>query len=114
MMNQVRLDCFGCAKEKLIDVESIYALLDAFPAKLGLTKTQPPAVFRVESGVSGVVLFAQSHLAVHTYPDKEQVSINIFSSDELDTSLVRSELLGFFDAAEHQSQTTSRDLQYVS
>lgn len=113
-MNQVRLDCFGCAKEKLVDVESIYSLLDSFPAKLGLTKTRPPAVFRVESGVSGVVLFAQSHLAVHTYPDKAQVSINIFSGEELDTGLVRAELLSFFDAAEHQSHVASRESQYVS
>ena len=113
--SHLKLDCYGCAREKLADTAAIYRLLEAFPEKLGLAKNDSPAVFEYpaedsrEAGVSGVIIFAETHLALHTFPAKAEVSVNIFSRNGFDTSAASQSLISFFGAAEHQISETSRE-----
>ena len=50
----------------------------------GDSKIMPPYVFRYHGevpedwGVSGVVLIAESHISIHTFPDKGYLSLDIF------------------------------------
>ncbi|MFH0927753.1 MAG: S-adenosylmethionine decarboxylase, partial [Candidatus Micrarchaeota archaeon] len=70
------MDMYGCDKERLSSVEFVSKFLDGLPAKIGMTKIIPPYVFKYEGikpedwGVSGIVLIAESHIAIHTYPEK--------------------------------------------
>ena len=79
------VDLFGCANDKLADTDFIFGFLDNFPDKIAMTKVSPPQVFKYageapeNSGVSGVVLIEESHISIHTFPDKKQVMVNIFS-----------------------------------
>lgn len=85
------LEAYGSPKEKLADVGMISELLDGYPDKLEMHKIMPPYVFKYEGGavkedwgVSGVVLIAESHIALHTFPEKEFFTLDIFSCKEFD------------------------------
>ncbi|MDD4178437.1 MAG: S-adenosylmethionine decarboxylase [Candidatus Margulisbacteria bacterium] len=103
------LDLYGCPKEQLADVNWLAGVLEKFPDRVGMTKLLPPRVFSYTDddsdnwGVSGVVLTADSHVSVHTFPGKEHAFIDIFSRREFDLDLARRELLGLFSAKEHET-----------
>ncbi len=82
------LDGYGCSKEQLSDLELVYRMLDEFPGQIGMTKIMPPYVFKYLGtnpdnwGISGFVLIAESHISIHTFPEKLYVSVDIFSCKE--------------------------------
>ena len=85
------LEGYGAPKEKLADLGKINELLDIFPSKLEMTKIMPPYVFKYDGGeikedwgISGVVLIAESHIALHTFPEKGFFTLDIFSCKEFD------------------------------
>ena len=103
--SHLMVDCFECAPEKLTDSAAITAVLDEFPAKIGMTKISPPYVFRcdekVKGGLSGVVLIAESHITIHTFPDQSQAFIDIFSCRDFNMSFAVEYLTNFFEAKRH-------------
>jgi S-adenosylmethionine decarboxylase len=112
------LDCYGCPKEKLADMDFIFGLLDKFPDKIKMTKIMPPYVFKYHGrvpedwGVSGVVLIAESHISIHTFPDKQHAFIDIFSCKEFDTDHARAELLRHFEADHHEVVLLNRGVEF--
>jgi S-adenosylmethionine decarboxylase len=112
------LDCYGCNKEKLSDMDMIFDTLDKFPAKIGMHKIMPPYVFKYhgvvpdEWGVSGVVLIAESHITIHTFPDKQHAFIDIFSCKEFDTNYAINYMNNLFEAKEHEIQLSSRGSEF--
>ncbi len=84
------VEAYGCPKELLGDLTRISDFLDALPAQLDMTKIMPQYVFKYSGavsddwGVSGVVIIAESHISIHTYPDKGVVTFDIFSCREFD------------------------------
>ncbi|MGH9197449.1 MAG: adenosylmethionine decarboxylase [Acidimicrobiia bacterium] len=84
------LDGYGCDKKKLQDLNLIYRILDELPSKIGMTKIMPPYVFKYSGlkpedwGLSGFVLIAESHISIHTFPEKNFVSVDIFSCKTFD------------------------------
>lgn len=80
------LEAYGSPKERLSDIGLISNLLDIYPEKLEMHKIMPPYVFKYDGGqvkedwgISGVVLIAESHIALHTFPEKEFFTLDIFS-----------------------------------
>ncbi|OGI18643.1 MAG: S-adenosylmethionine decarboxylase proenzyme [Candidatus Melainabacteria bacterium RIFCSPHIGHO2_02_FULL_34_12] len=85
------MEAYGAPKEKLSDIGLISNLLDIYPEKLEMHKIMPPYVFRYDGGnvkedwgISGVVLIAESHIALHTFPEKEFFTLDIFSCKDFD------------------------------
>jgi S-adenosylmethionine decarboxylase len=112
------LDCYGCPREKLADMDLIFNTLDTFPAKIKMNKIMPPYVFKYvgkfpeDWGISGVVLIAESHISIHTFPDKEHAFIDIFSCKDFDTDYARKELLNLFEATHHEVILLSRGVEF--
>jgi S-adenosylmethionine decarboxylase len=108
------LHCYGCPKEKLKDVGFIFSFLDSFPQKIKMTKVAAPHVFKYSGnssenwGVSGVVLIAESHISIHTFPDQEHVFVDIFSSKGFNTGLARQELMKAFEADSHKEELVAQ------
>ena len=98
------VDCYGCAQEKLADVNFVLDILEDLPQKIGAKKVSSPQVFKFngdsseESGVSGVIMVNKSHISVHTFPDKKHAFIDVFSSQEFDMDYMQQELLRLFGA----------------
>ena len=112
------LDLYGCPKDKLSDPSFLFNFLDSFPARIGMTKVATPYVFRYqgkndqESGYSGVVLIAESHISIHTFPDKDHVFVDIFSCKQFDTGHVRAELIKEFGAISHEETLLNEGIEY--
>ena len=84
------LDGYGCDKARLQDLNLVYRILDDLPHRIGMTKIMPPYVFKYSGskpedwGVSGFVLIAESHVSIHTFPEKQFLSLDVFSCKEFD------------------------------
>lgn len=112
------LDCYGCPTEKLGDVDFIFETLDKFPDKIEMTKLMPPYVFKYKGkvkddwGVSGVVLIAESHITIHTFPEKQHAFVDIFSCKEFDAAQAAAYLIKLFEAKKHDIQLLNRGMDF--
>ncbi len=111
--SHLMLDCYGCPKEKLADMDIIFGVLDTLPEKIGLIKSMPPYVFKYQGkeesewGLSGFVLIAEAHISIHTFPDEGHVFIDIFSGKEFDVDFALDELAKEFEAERHEHDFTT-------
>ena len=84
------IDGYGCDADQLADAEHVRRFLDEFPDSIAMTKITEPSVLtydgpvREDWGVSGFVIIAESHISVHTFPDRRYVNIDVFSCLEFD------------------------------
>jgi len=85
------VDGYGGNRKKMENMELIYNFLDTYPEKMEMTKIMPPYVFKYigkkpeDWGLSGVVLIAESHISIHTFPLKQYLSLDIFSCKTFDS-----------------------------
>ena len=84
------IDGFGADLETLRDIETVRRFLDEYPSAIGMKKIVPPQVYIYRGpvpedwGVSGFVLIAESHISVHTFPDRRYLNIDIFSCKDFE------------------------------
>jgi len=98
--------------------ELLYQLLDDYPAQIGMTKVAPPRVFRFvgskpeDWGISGFVLIAESHISIHTFPERRYVNIDIFSCKDFDSEQAIKDLQAKFELTKLRSYLLNRGLEY--
>jgi S-adenosylmethionine decarboxylase len=84
------IDGSRCNAQKLGDRLLIERLLSDYPAAIGMTKIGGPYLFEYQapdpaySGVSGIVVIAESHIALHTFPALDYFTLDIFSCKTFD------------------------------
>src|SRR5687767_14077468 len=85
------IDGYGGDRERLSSEELVSSLLDRYPGEINMTKISHPHVQRYigdkpeDWGVSGFVIIAESHIAIHTFPDRGYVWVDVFSCKEFST-----------------------------
>lgn len=68
-----------CAPALMVDAEALQACCLAAVAAAGLTHVNHLFhAFAPGSGVTGMVLLAESHLAVHTWPELDAVTLDVY------------------------------------
>ena len=114
----VTIDGFGGDREKLADEDLVRALLDRYPAEIGMTKIAPPYVCRYDAGkpedagVSGFVLIAESHIAIHTFPERGYVWVDIFSCKGFEAERAIGSVRTDFALADVRTFVLPRGLEY--
>jgi S-adenosylmethionine decarboxylase len=112
------LEAYGCPKEKLADLTLISQTLDSYPAQLDMTKIMPPYVFTYHGhvpddwGVSGVVLIAESHISIHSFPDKGFVTLDIFSCRDFDVDEAIDYFCKIFEPESYEKQVLMRGREF--
>jgi len=112
------LDLNDCNPEILDSLEACFKLLNELPAKIGMTKITQPYVFRYsgkfagDEGITGVVIIAESHISVHTYPAKRFVFMDIFSCKPFDTDLARDYIINYFKSLRPVAHLKERGLDF--
>ena len=112
------LDGYGCDKDKLSDLNAIYKILDELPARIGMTRIMPPYVFRYSGlkpedwGISGFVLIAESHISIHTFPEKNFVSVDIFSCKMFDAEFATDYFRDAFGMEKVESNVLDRGTEF--
>jgi S-adenosylmethionine decarboxylase len=112
------IDGYGGDRERLMDLEALYCFLDEYPAKMGMTKIMPPYVFKYTGskpedwGLSGVVLIAESHISVHTFPEKGFVSVDFFSCKGFNVEAAVQEVEETFDLKKVEVHQLNRGREF--
>lgn len=112
------LEAYGCPKDKLGDLKLVSQALDAYPEKLDMTKIMPPYVFTYKGtvpddwGVSGIVLIAESHISIHTFPDKGFVTLDIFSCREFDVDQAIEYFASVFEPERYDKEVLMRGREF--
>jgi S-adenosylmethionine decarboxylase len=63
-------------------------ILDEYPSRIGMEKVSPASLYNIQtpsyadSGLSGFVIIAESHVSLHTWPEHGEVDIDICSCKE--------------------------------
>jgi len=113
--NHLAIDGSGCRSEKLRDEGLIKELLDKLPENIGLHKmTEPKVVYheaknKSESGVTGFVLLCESHISIHTYPEKGFMVLDIFSVKEFDIDKMVNHMKSLFSPKEVKVNLLKRE-----
>jgi S-adenosylmethionine decarboxylase len=112
------VDGYGGDPAKLKDEELIRRFLDEYPDAIGMTKMIPPQVYTYHGqrpedwGISGFVLIAESHISVHTFPDRGYINIDIFSCKEFDPTASLRDVEETFSLPQVRVWTMERGLDY--
>ena len=74
------VEAHGCHAAALADPAGLAALFDQLISDLSLTPVAPAAwhQFPHPGGITGFVMLAESHLAVHTFPEHGALCLNLF------------------------------------
>ena len=75
---------YGCESRILNDAEGIGAALRTAAGRVGATVVGEVYHRFRPRGVTGVVLIAESHLSIHTWPDQRYVAVDVFTCGGLD------------------------------
>ena len=114
------VDGVGGDPEKLKDVDRIYRFLDDYPSALQMTKITAPHVYTYRGakaddwGVSGFVLIAESHISIHTFPERRYVNIDIFSCKEFDAEASLEDVKATFSLPNVKVWILERGLEYAA
>lgn len=113
------LDGYGCDEKRLDDIKFIYAFLSNFPKLINMRKIMPPYVFYHDGGnkpedrgFSGIVIIAESHISIHTYPSKGFVVMDIFSCKEFDTTKAVDIIVKAFNIEKCETKITMRGREF--
>lgn len=115
----VLFDLSRCNPHHISDVKRLFALLMRVPAVIQMTpisaptiaEAKPPVVEQAEWGYSGNILFAESHLYFHTWPEHRKMWVDITSCKPLtlDPKKVGQLLKALFGAEEVVYRVAARD-----
>jgi len=113
----VIIDGYGGDPDQLADENVVRAILDRYPGEMGMTKITPPFVIRYKGtkpedwGVSGYVMIAESHISMHTFPERRLIWADIFSCKDFDAALILEDFKQRFRLREMQINFLERGLE---
>jgi S-adenosylmethionine decarboxylase len=112
------VDGYGGDRHKLASLDLIYQFLDSYPGEIAMKKIMPPYVFKYyglkleDWGVSGVVLIAESHISIHTFPEKNYLSVDIFSCRQFNIEQASSYIKELFELDRMEINLLDRGLEF--
>lgn len=112
------IDGFGGDRELLSSETLVRSLLDRYPGEINMTKIAPPFVYRYvgdkpeDWGVSGFVLIAESHIAIHTFPERGYVWVDVFSCKAFEADSAIDTVSDAFRLSAAKIQKLERGLEY--
>lgn len=78
------VELFGCSPEALSNETLIRGILLQAADKMGSTVVGNQFHSFSGGGVTGVVIIAESHISIHTWPEKGYAALDIFTCGRLD------------------------------
>jgi S-adenosylmethionine decarboxylase len=113
------IDGYGGDTTKMWDTQLVRQFLTDYPESLGMTRITDPKVLDYQapkpedSGVSGFVIIAESHISIHTFPKKSYVNIDIFSCQAFDHERALADATKLFDLKEVKNWLLDRGLEWL-
>ena len=108
LANHCLLDLWGCDPKYLDDLEYLKKHCLAAVKLGGATVIDSSFHHFSPQGVSGVIIIAESHLSLHTWPEHNYMAFDIFSCGEFKFNLVCEYLVVIFKAARYHVDIIKR------
>ena len=103
------LELYDCPREILNNQEKIEKVLVGVVNSVGATLINTSFHKFSPYGVSGVVVIAESHITIHTWPEHNYAAIDVFTcNDKIDYTLVENIVVKKFNSSKHKVQTIIR------
>ena len=112
------IDGYGGDRELLSSEALVSSLLDRYPDEINMTKISTPFVTRYigdkaeDWGVSGFVIIAESHIAIHTFPERGYVWVDVFSCKEFEIDGATGHIVDAFGLSHITTRVLERGLEY--
>ena len=112
------IDGSRCNTRKLADRILVEQVLNDYPTAIGMTKIGGPYMFEYQapdpaySGVSGLVVIAESHIAIHTFPELDYFTMDIFSCKNFDHEKAIEYIRDAFEVQEMDRMLVQRGLSF--
>ncbi len=113
------IDGYGGNIDKMWDLDLVRDFLYDYPESLDMTRITEPNVLRYDapksedSGVSGFVIIAESHISIHTFPRKDYINIDIFSCQPFDHEQALEDVKKTFGLTEVKTWLLERGLEWL-
>ena len=113
------IDGYGGDIDKMWDEDLVREFLYQYPESLDMTRITEPKVLRYDapksedSGVSGFVIIAESHISIHTFPRKDYINIDIFSCRPFDHDRALKDVKDLFALTEVKTWLLNRGLEWL-
>lgn len=114
------IDGYTADRKLLWDQSRVKEFLETYPSILGMTSISPPNVVSYKGsketdwGISGVVLIAESHISVHTFPERNYLNVDIFSCKWFDPDKAEHEVSKLFGVQRTKSNLIERGIEYLT
>ena len=114
------IDGYASDRAPLADADIVHDFLDGFPARIGMTKIAPVQVYTYRGkrdedwGVSGFALIAESHISVHTFPERGYLNVDIFSCKPFDADESAEFVKRRFALRRIETRVLERGLEYLT
>jgi S-adenosylmethionine decarboxylase len=114
------IDGYGGDPAKLNDRETVLKFLEELPEKTGMHKIIEPVLKSFEGneikdpgGYSGFVMIAESHISVHTFPNRKFVSMDVYTcKNGMDTEFICNYAKELFNLEEVEVNLIKRGTKY--
>ncbi len=112
------IDGSHASAQRLEDPDLVRHVLDELPGEIELTKLLPPdlrhftGVREEDGGISGVVLLAESHVAIHAFPRRGVLSADIFSCKAFDAQKAVDYLVERFEVGRYDIRLINRGKEF--
>ncbi|MEK6957814.1 MAG: S-adenosylmethionine decarboxylase [archaeon] len=114
------LDCFGCNKKALASEEAITGFLNELPDKLGMKKLIKPYIVTYpggdswdKGGLTAIMLIAESHISLHTFPHDGFFTADVYSCKPFDVEEALNIFRRYFRAKTEKIQIAKRDIEFL-
>lgn len=120
--SHVTLDGYGADPRSLNSMDLVFTALNDLPEILDMTKIITPYVIRFDGndkkdagGYSGFVMIAESHIAIHTFPEKGFVTIDVYTCQgDLDAKTCSAYFKKIFGVKTWEQHVIKRGRKYGS
>jgi len=114
------LDCYGCNERKLKDFDFVLKFLNDLPDLIGMHKISEPHAIDYsgnpksfdKGGISAVVIIAESHISIHTFPFQKYMSVDIFSCRAFDVEKATEFIVKSFEAKKVEKKLLNRGSEF--
>ena len=112
------IDGYGGDVQRMQDREILLRFLDEYPSALGMHKLCEPSLLYYDapepgdSGLSAFVIIAESHISVHTFPQRSYINMDIFSCRSFDHQRALQDVKDLFLLQHVKSWVVDRGLEH--
>ena len=102
------LNLYGCDPDKLNDERLVKKVLhdSAYCAKMTVLNVVTHKFY--PQGVTGVALLAESHISIHTWPERATAAVDVYTCGAADAKLACDVIRCQLDASDHDIQHIQR------